>query len=279
MVSLATSHDCLLLDLDGTLFRGTRAIEGAAEALARTITRNLFLTNNALRSAAEVAQHLCELGFDADPGDVITSGRCAAGLLGTELPPGSRVLVVGSDALASEVTGVGLQPVRQWVDEPVAVVQGFSPDIGWRALAEAALAIGAGTPWVATNPDLTLPSERGLVPGNGALVAALRAATGVAPRVVGKPYQAIFRDALSRGHFRRPLVIGDRLDTDIAGANSAGLPSLLVLSGVSTAADAAKAQPAQRPTYIAANLCGIHHDDAGDLRHPGLPPAVHPNGG
>jgi len=158
------------------------------------------------------------------------------------------------------VRDVGLRPVRQWADDPVAVVQGFSPDIGWGDLAEAALAIRAGTPWVATNPDVTLPSERGLVPGNGSMIAALRAATDCTPRIVGKPYPPIFRDALSRGDFHRPLVVGDRLDTDIAGANSAGLPSLLVLSGVTTAAEALAAPPQLRPTFVAPDLSGIHAD-------------------
>lgn len=279
MASLATLHDCLLLDLDGTLFRGTRAVDGAAEALSMATSRNLYLTNNASRSAAEVAHHLRELGFDACPDDVITSGRCAALLLGAELPPASPVLVVGSAALVAEVYDVGLEPVRRWSDGPVAVLQGFSPDIGWRELAEAALAIGAGTPWTATNPDLTLPSEYGLVPGNGSLVAALRAATGAHPSVVGKPHGFLFQEALSRGDFRRPLVIGDRLDTDIAGANRAGLPSLLVLTGVATTADATRAQPAQRPTYIAADLRAIHHDNHADLRCDRQPPADHPIGG
>lgn len=260
MASLASLYDCLLLDLDGTLFRGSRPIPGAVETLSGTACRTLFVTNNASRSAVEVAKHLRELGFDANPADIITSGQCAAQVLGEELESGAPVLVVGSEALADEVTGVGLRPVRQWADDPVAVVQGFSPDIGWGDLAEAALAIRAGTPWVATNPDLTLPTERGLVPGNGSMVAALHAATGHTPRIVGKPFGPIFRNALSRGDFRRPLVVGDRLDTDIAGANSAGLPSLLVLSGVSTAADVAAAPPQHRPTYIAPDLSGINAD-------------------
>lgn len=260
MAELATLHDCLLLDLDGTLFRGSRPIAGAAEALSLIASRTLYLTNNASRSATAVAEHLRELGFDADPGDVITSGQCAAQLLSTELACDSAVLVIGSEALAAEVRDVGLRPVRQWADDPVAVVQGFSPDIGWGDLAEAALAIRAGTPWVATNPDVTLPSERGLVPGNGSMIAALRAATDCTPRIVGKPYPPIFRDALSRGDFHRPLVVGDRLDTDIAGANSAGLPSLLVLSGVTTAAEALAAPPQLRPTFVAPDLSGIHAD-------------------
>ncbi|PJE06097.1 MAG: HAD family hydrolase [Mycobacterium sp.] len=266
---LASLHDCLLLDLDGTLFRGSQPIAGAAEALSVVTSRTLFLTNNASRSALQVAHHLRELGFEAEPDDVITSGQCAAQLLGTELVCGSAVLVVGSEALGAEVSRVGLRPVRRWADDPVALVQGFSPDICWADLAEAALAIRAGIPWVATNPDVTLPSERGLVPGNGSMVAALQAATGRSPRIVGKPYAPIFQAALSRGDFHRPLVVGDRLDTDIAGANSAGLPSLLVLSGVTTAAEALAAPPAQRPTFVAPDLSGIRAD-SDSLRVEGL---------
>lgn len=260
MVALTQLHDCLLLDLDGTVFRGSQPIDGALETLAEIATCTLFMTNNASRNAIEVAQHLRELGFDAEPDNIVTSAQCAARLLGTELASGSPVLIVGSEALATEVANVGLRPVRRWADGPLAIVQGFSAHTSWRDLAEAALAIRGGTPWVATNVDLTLPSEHGLVPGNGSLVAALKAATGANPRVIGKPYPAIFQDALARGDFQRPLVVGDRLDTDIAGANRLGLPSLLVLSGVSTAADVIRAQPDERPTYIAHDLRGINHD-------------------
>lgn len=260
MTSLAQLHDCLLLDLDGTVFRGSRPIGGAVETLAEIATRAIFMTNNASRSADEVARHLCDMGFNAEPDNIITSAQCAARFLGAELPSGSPALIVGSEALAAEVVNVGLRPVRRWADGPLAVVQGFSPDTGWRELAEAALAINHGSMWVATNVDLTLPSEHGLVPGNGSMVAALRAATGANPHVTGKPHPTIFRDALARGFFQSPLVVGDRLDTDIAGANSVGLPSLLVLSGVSTASDVIRAEPQQRPTYVAHDLRGINED-------------------
>ena len=139
------------------------------------------------------------------------------------------MLIVGTESLAAEIDNVGLKPVRQWSDDPVAVVQGHSPQTGWPDLAEAALAIRGGALWVAANVDKTLPSERGLLPGNGSMVAALRAATDSEPQVAGKPEPTLLTDALSRGDFRTPLVVGDRLDTDIAGANAAGLPSLLVL--------------------------------------------------
>jgi glycerol-1-phosphatase len=181
------------------------------------------------------------------------------------LPAGSTVLVIGTESLATEVRNVGLRPVRQFSDDPAAVVQGHSPETGWADLAEAALAIRAGALWVAANVDRTLPSERGLLPGNGSMVAALRTATDQEPQVAGKPAPTLLNDALARGTFDSPLVVGDRLDTDIAGANAAGLPSLLVLTGVSTAAEMVYAVAQERPTYVADDLRSLY-DDASTLR-------------
>ncbi|OBG60774.1 MULTISPECIES: HAD-IIA family hydrolase [unclassified Mycobacterium] len=260
MTSVARQYDCLLLDLDGTLFRGRRPTEGAVEALAEVQSRAFFVTNNASRSAAEVAAHLTELGFTATADDVATSAQSAARLLADRLPAGSPVLIVGTDALADEVAAVGLRPVRRYGDDPVAVVQGLSMTIGWPDLAEAALAIRSGALWVAANIDPTLPTERGLLPGNGSFVAALRAATGAEPQVAGKPAPGLLTDAAARGEFRAPLVVGDRLDTDIEGANAAELPSLMVLTGVSSARDAVYAEPARRPTYIGHDLRALHSD-------------------
>ncbi len=258
MTTLARQHDCLLLDLDGTVFRGHEPTEGAIGALEATQTRKLFVTNNASRAAEEVAEHLRELGFTADAADVVTSAQSAAGLLARQLPAGSKVLIVGTEALAEEISAVGLQPVRLFSDDPVAVVQGHSTSTGWPDLAEAALAIRAGALWVAANVDRTLPTERGLLPGNGSMVAALRTATDAEPQVAGKPAPALMRDALARATFDAPLVVGDRLDTDIAGANAADLPSLMVLCGVSTAADVVHAVADERPTYIGADLRDLH---------------------
>lgn len=257
MASLAHQHDCLLLDLDGTLFRGHEPTLGAVQTLAAVDSRALFVTNNASRSADEVADHLQQLGFTASADDVVTSAQSAARLLGQRLPAGSKVLVLGTDALAAEISAVGLQPVRMFADEPVAVVQGLSMTLAWPDLAEAALAIGAGALWVTSNLDPSLPTERGLVPGNGSMVAALRTATGVQPQVAGKPAPGVMLDALARGEFHTPLVVGDRLDTDIAGANAAGLPSLMVLTGVNTARDAVHAVAVQRPTYIGTDLSAL----------------------
>jgi glycerol-1-phosphatase len=245
MKTLVQQHDCLLLDLDGTVYRGAEPVAGAVQALAAARTRVLFVTNNASRSPDEVAQSLQAMGFDARPDDIATSAQSAARLLKTQLPAGSPVLIVGTDALATEVGNVGLRPVRRWADAPVGVVQGHSPHTG-------------GALWVAANVDVTLPSERGLLPGNGAMVAALRAATDSAPQVAGKPEPTLLTDALSRGDFRAPLVIGDRLDTDIAGANAAGLPSLLVLSGASTAGEVVRAPAANQPSYLGDDLRALH---------------------
>lgn len=258
MTTLAHHHDCLLLDLDGTVYRGHEPTPGALAALAAVTGRTVFITNNASRSPEDIATHLGVLGFNAVAADVATSAQSAARLLAGQLPQNSSVLVIGTDSLVAEITNVTLNPVRRYADQPVAVVQGHSPATGWSDLAEATLAIRGGALWVAANVDRTLPTEQGLLPGNGAMVAALRAATDCEPLVAGKPGPALIHDALSRGQFRAPLVVGDRLDTDIAGANAAGLPSLMVLTGVSTATEVIYAAAEQRPTFIGADLRALH---------------------
>lgn len=252
--SLREIYDVLLLDLDGTVYRGAEPVPGAREALAAKNDTVLYVTNNASRRPGEVAQHLRELGFDADDDSVVTSSQSAARLLAETLPAQAPVLVVGTDALAEEIDAVGLRPVRTADADPVAVVQGHSPDTGWAALAEATLAIRAGARWVATNIDSTLPTERGLVLGNGSMVAAVQHATGATPVVAGKPAAPLIEDAVRRADARAPLVIGDRLDTDIEGANAVGVDSLLVLTGVSTIEDLLRAPARRRPTYVADTL-------------------------
>jgi HAD superfamily hydrolase (TIGR01450 family) len=249
-----------MLDLDGTLFRGQRPTEGAVQALDSAPGRKVFITNNARRSADDVAAHLRELGFTAGPDNVATSGQSAARLLASQLAPGSPVLVVGTEALADEVTVAGLKPVWEFSDDPVAVVQGLSFDTSWSDLAEATLAIRSGALWVAANVDRTLPSERGLLPCNGSMVAALSAATDAEPQVAGKPSPALMKDAVRRGNYRTPLMVGDRMDTDIAGANAAGVPSMMVLTGVNSALDMVYAAARERPTYIGHDLRSLHQN-------------------
>lgn len=251
---LGAGYDALLLDLDGTLYRGADAVPGAAEALENQPARLLYVTNNASRRPGEVAEHLRELGFPAEDEDVVTSSQAGARMLAERVEAGAEVLVVGAEALCEEVRAVGLTPVRTSGPKTKAVVQGHSPDTGWPQLAEAAFAIRDGAVWVATNADATLPLARGLAPGNGSMVAALITATDSTPEVAGKPEESLVRDSIERAGAQRPLMVGDRLDTDIAGAVKAGLDSLLVFTGVSTADDLIAADPSMRPTYLSATL-------------------------
>jgi len=264
MTTLAESYDALLLDLDGTVYLGGQPIDHVAPALARAKqqgARSVFVTNNASRPPTEVAASLAGMGVPAEPDDVLTSPQAAAVMLSDRHPAGTRVLVVGAPWLAESVTNAGLVPVRLSTEEPAAVVQGHSPDTGWRDLAEACIALRGGADWVACNVDSTLPTDRGMLPGNGAMVAALIAATGLHPRVAGKPERPLLDAAIRLVDSQRPLVVGDRLDTDIACAVAAGAPSLLVFTGVSTAADLLAAAPAQRPTYLAFDLRGLVEED------------------
>ncbi|MEO9328779.1 HAD-IIA family hydrolase [Gordonia aurantiaca] len=253
-------YDALLLDLDGTVFAGNRALPNAKETLERLDTARFFVTNNASRRPAEVAAHLRELGFEATEDMVVTSAQSGARLLAEHLPPGSRALVIGTEGLAQEVREVGIAVTRNADDRPAAVIQGHSPETGWAQLSEAALAIRAGALWVATNVDATLPSERGLLVGNGSMVAALRHATGKEPLVAGKPAAPLMSDAIARAGGSAPLVVGDRLDTDIEGGHSVGVESVLVLTGVSTVTDLLAAPPEQRPTFVVDDLAGLFED-------------------
>jgi HAD superfamily hydrolase (TIGR01450 family) len=259
--TLIDRYDLLLLDLDGVAYVGERAVPGAAAALEEVRRRGVavcFVTNNASRTPQAVAELLGRVGIPAAAGEVLTSAQAAAELLAQRLPPSSAVLVVGTSALAREMATCGLTPVLSAAEGPVAVVQGYGPEVGWRQLAEAAVALNEGALWVVTNTDRSVPSERGPLPGNGALVAAVVTSTGRQPDVVvGKPYPALFSSAVRRHAAHRPLVIGDRLDTDIEGAVRAGYDSLLVLTGVASAAEALLAGSPARPSYLAADLSDL----------------------
>ena len=268
---LAAAFDAALLDLDGVVYRGPDAVAGAVEAIAaarRAGMRMAFVTNNANREPATVAAHLTSLGVPAEESEVVTAAQAAAALLAQELPAGARVLPVGGPGLRTALKERGFQLVADARDVPAAVVQGFSPKVGWSDLAEATYAIRAGARYLATNLDLTIPTERGIAPGNGTLVGVVRTATGVEPGAAGKPGPRIFHQAAERVGSRRPMVIGDRLDTDLAGAVAAGMPGLLVLTGVSDARDAVLAVPAERPAFISRDLGGLLEPHAPTRREP-----------
>ncbi len=253
--------DVLLLDLDGVVYRGRAAVPHALDALAAVRARGVrtgYITNNASRTAQDVAAHLAELGLPAETDDVVTSPQAAVRLLAEHLQPGARVLVIGGDGLTTVVEGAGFTVVTSADDDPVAVVQGFAPHLGWKDLAEASFALADPSRlWVATNTDWTIPVDRGIAPGNGTLVSAVHAAVGRLPLVAGKPETPLFTTAVERFAARAPYFVGDRLDTDVAGANAAGMPSALVLTGIDGPKEVLSAPEKSRPTHLLADLRGL----------------------
>ncbi|MBB5632108.1 HAD superfamily hydrolase (TIGR01450 family) [Cryobacterium mesophilum] len=255
--------DLVLADLDGVVYRGAQAIPHAVESInsAANSRRIGYITNNASRTPESVAEQLTGLGLHVVADDVVTSPQAAVRLLAEIVPAGSLVLAVGGEGLRVELANAGFAVTDSAEDRPAAVIQGFAQDIGWAQLAEAAYALqgeGADVPWVATNTDWTLPTARGTAPGNGTLVSAIHLAVGRLPVVAGKPEVAIFEEALQRFGGTKPLFIGDRLDTDILGANRAGIDSVLVLTGVDKAKQVLAADQYSRPTYILEDLRGLH---------------------
>lgn len=259
--SLIGAFDAVLSDLDGVVYAGPEAIPGAVPALLALVPAGVglgYITNNASRTPEQVAAHLRELGAPATAEQVTGSAQAGAALLAERLPAGSKVLVIGGAALRTEVESRGFNSVASAEDLPDAVIQGFDPALGWRELAEAAFAIHAGALWIATNTDLTIPVARGIAPGNGSLVAAVRNAVGIEPLVAGKPQPAMFRLAAASLDAQRPLVVGDRLDTDILGGNNAGMATAAVLTGIDNVMTILSARTAERPDYLIADLAGLH---------------------
>jgi glycerol 3-phosphatase-2 len=256
--------DLMLLDLDGVVYTGKHAIPYAVESInsAAESIRVGYITNNASRTAASVAEHLTDLGLHVVEDDVVTSPQAAVKLLAGLVPAGSSILVVGGAGLVDVVERAGFTVTRSADDRPAAVIQGFAPEVGWKDLAEAAFALqrdanGDGIPWVATNTDWTIPQERGIAPGNGTLVSAVHTAAGILPVVAGKPETPIFTEAIERFGASAPLFVGDRLDTDILGANRAGIPSVMVLTGIDHAKQVIAAAADSRPHFLLDDLRGL----------------------
>jgi len=257
---LSAAYDAALFDLDGVLYVGGDPVVHAADSVGAARSAGMrvgFVTNNASRRPVAVAAHLTKIGIPAEPRDVVTSAQAGVRVLREHLPVGAVVLVVGAAGLVEEVEAGGFVPVREAGAQVAAVVQGYDRETGWRQLAEATVALRAGALWVATNLDSTLPSPRGPLPGNGAFVAALRVATGLEPIVAGKPEPALHLESVARVGARRPLIIGDRLDTDVLGAIRGGADSMLVLTGVVDVPQLLAAPAGMRPTYVAPDLRGL----------------------
>jgi glycerol-1-phosphatase len=249
---LISDYDLLLLDLDGVVYRGGQSVVHAVESIRAVQAMGIpvaYVTNNSSRTPAEVTSQLRGFGLSLAEHDVVSSAQTAVRMLESRLNSG-RVYVVGGEGLRAAARDAGYELVASAAEAPDAVLQGYSADVGWRELAEASFAIQAGAIWIATNQDWTLPLERGLAPGNGTLVSAVHTAVGILPDFAGKPATPIFEEAVSRFGARRPLFVGDRLDTDARGANAAGIENAIVLTGVATRKELVGARPEDRPNFI-----------------------------
>ena len=259
---LIDQFDSLLLDLDGVVYRGKKAIPGAVEAIskAQQLDKKVgYITNNASRTPEQIAAQLRDFGIDVSSNEIIGSAESAAKLLASKLTSG-KVLVVGGEGLRAEVAKLGFEVVSSASEKPVAVLQGFSPDVGWPQLAEAAFAIQNGALWIATNQDWTLPLENGIAPGNGTLVGAVHTAVGILPEFAGKPFRPIFDTAINQLGVSNPLVVGDRLDTDVKGAFTSELKSATVMTGIVTNKDLLGARSDERPNFILEDLTGLFEE-------------------
>jgi HAD superfamily hydrolase (TIGR01450 family) len=260
-----TDRDALLADLDGVVYAGPGALPHAIDSLNRAgeSMRLGYITNNASRTDASVAEHLTSLGLTVAADDVVTSPQAAMRLLATMVPAPATILIVGGDGLVDEAHKAGYTVTRSAEDSPAAVVQGFAPEVAWTDLAEAAFALQlpedeGGIPWISTNTDWTIPRERGVAPGNGTLVSAVHTAIGRLSVVAGKPEKPIFEVAVERFGAQHPLFIGDRLDTDISGSTRAGIDSALVLTGIDRPKHVLAAPKGSRPDYILSDLRELH---------------------
>jgi glycerol 3-phosphatase-2 len=257
---LYDAYDLAMLDLDGVVYVGGEAVPGAPAHLAEARAAGLrlaFITNNAARPPGRVAEHLRELGIEARPDDVVTSAQAAARVLAERFGAGARVVLLGADGLAEALRDEGLEPVPVTEEDAQAVVTGYAPDVPWREIMRATVRIADGLPWVASNTDRSIPTPYGVAPGHGVLVDTIRSFSGVDPVVAGKPQRPLLDETVRRVGGERPLMVGDRLDTDIEGAHNAGLDSLLVLTGVTGLAELVAARRQERPTYVAPDLAGL----------------------
>ena len=255
--SLIEGYDAIFADLDGVVYEGGKAIEHAVETLEALGAMGLqigYVTNNSSRKPETIADQISGYGLTVIAEQVVSSGQTGVELLKTLVPAGSKVLVVGGEGLRTYTEAGGFVLVEDSTHNPAAVIQGFSPDVSWKHLAEAAYSIQNGAKWVATNQDWTIPQERGIAPGNGTLVSAVHTAVGQLPLVAGKPEVAIFETAKQRFGSKRPLFVGDRIDTDILGANRSGIDSVLVLTGISQPKELLATKEDSHPTFVISDL-------------------------
>lgn len=251
-------YDSLLFDLDGTVWEGGRLLPHAAELINTTTLPVMYITNNASRHPRAVADMLTTMSIPTAEQQVLTSAQAAILMAAQHLNPGDSIYVVGTDSFKDLVREAGFNVATSADENPKAVLHGHNPETGWAQLSEAALAIQRGARYFASNLDSTLPMERGFMVGNGSMVQAVIHATGVSPSSAGKPAAAMFHTAAGALNSVKPLAVGDRLDTDIAGGVAAGYDTFHLLTGVSKHWSLVHAPCEHRPTYIAENLADIH---------------------
>ncbi|MDO4911152.1 MAG: HAD-IIA family hydrolase [Corynebacterium sp.] len=261
MSTLLTSYDSLLFDLDGTVWKGGQPIAHAVETIAQAAQSGIgimYITNNASNAPQVVADKLGAMDIETSAEFIMTSAQAAIELATEHLPAGTKVLVLGTDSFRDLARAAGFEVVTSADDYPQVVFHGHNPETGWAQLSEAALAIQRGARYFASNLDATLPQERGNMVGNGSMIAAVINATGVQPTSAGKPQPPMFHSAAAKLGSTKPLGVGDRLDTDIAGGNAAGYDSLHVLTGVSGHYALLNAKRSERPTYIGEDLRALN---------------------
>lgn len=253
---LAERYDCILFDLDGVLYRGDEPVPSAPATLSALRVRGvqpIFLTNNSARTPEQVADKLRGIGISADPGEVVTSALATAELL--QERGGGRAFVIGQEGVREALTAAGLEVLDGEPEAADLVVVGFDGGVTYTKFKIACLLVQRGAKLVATNADASYPAADGLWPGAGALLSVVTTTTGAVPEIVGKPFAPLFEAGLRRGGGGRPLVVGDRLDTDIEGAARLGWDTMLVLTGVSSRADVEVT--GIRPTMIAEDVSAL----------------------
>lgn len=267
-MKLTDRFDAFLVDLDGVVWRGEEAIAGAAttvEMLREMGKRVVFVTNNASKSPREYAVKLMRLRIPTDPADVVTSAHAVVeNLRSLRLHRGDRIHVCAAPGLSQVLRGHGFTPTREIADAKALVVA-WNPRLTFDDIRKASDLARAGVPFIGANRDATYPSESGLLPGTGAILAAIETASGRTAIVVGKPQPGIFRIALHRAEVdpSRALFVGDRADTDVAGARAAGLPAALVLTGVTGESELGSLS--DRPDVILGSLADVLSTDEPSL--------------
>ena len=242
----------LIIDLDGVLWRGRTFLGGLPEFFSFLRTNSmpfLLVTNNSTVSPKSVVDRMDRVGVQIDPAEVLTSSQATAAYLQQKFPSGTAIYAIGEDALKGALSAAGFRLLDS-ADGVHAVVMGFDREISWAKMTEASIAIQSGAHFVATNPDLSFPIERGQAPGAGAFIKAVQLTTNVEPLIIGKPEPRLFNLARERLGLtaEQILALGDRIETDILGAQRAGIAACLLLTGV-TSSDQAKASEI-KPDWI-----------------------------